>query len=89
MSNSQDYHNSADPFKHSEDIIGDMSFDNLPLIQINENIETKSSNSQSVPRKPQRIIKILDERVLNDTTIVAYFDDPILPYALREIVNRK
>jgi len=30
---------------------------------------------------------VIDQRVLNDITIVAYFDDPILPYALKEVIN--
>jgi hypothetical protein len=30
---------------------------------------------------------VRDERRLRDLTIVAYFDDPILPYALKEVVN--
>jgi hypothetical protein len=28
-----------------------------------------------------------DERLLKDLTIVAYFDDPVLPYALKEVIN--
>jgi hypothetical protein len=32
-------------------------------------------------------VRVLDERVLKDLTIVAYFDDPILPYALKEVIN--
>ena len=29
----------------------------------------------------------MDQRTLKDLTIVAYFDDPILPYALKELIN--
>jgi hypothetical protein len=32
---------------------------------------------------------IIDERTLKDLTIIAYFDDPILPYALKETLNLK
>lgn len=28
-----------------------------------------------------------DERILKNLTFVAYFDDPILPYALKEVLN--
>lgn len=31
---------------------------------------------------------MLDERVLKDLSIIAYFDDPILPYVLKEVINR-
>jgi len=30
-----------------------------------------------------------DERVLSDLTLIAYFDDPIFPFALKEILNNK
>ena len=30
---------------------------------------------------------VLDQRVLKDLTIIAYFDDPVLPYALKEVIN--
>jgi hypothetical protein len=29
----------------------------------------------------------LDTRILKDLTIVCYFDDPILPYAFKEVIN--
>jgi len=29
----------------------------------------------------------IDTRVLNDLTLVVYFDDPILPYAFKEVIN--
>lgn len=29
----------------------------------------------------------LDKRILKDLTIVCYFDDPILPYAFKEVIN--
>jgi hypothetical protein len=31
---------------------------------------------------------VLDQRELRDITIVAYFDDPVLPYALKEVINQ-
>ncbi len=31
---------------------------------------------------------VLDQRALQDVTIIAYFDDPILPLALKELINR-
>ena len=30
---------------------------------------------------------VIDQRLLKDLTIVAYFDDPILPYAFKEVIN--
>ena len=32
-------------------------------------------------------IQIKDERVLKDLTIVGYFDDPIIHFALKELIN--
>jgi len=29
----------------------------------------------------------LDTRILKDLTLVVYFDDPILPYAFKEVIN--
>jgi hypothetical protein len=31
----------------------------------------------------------IDVRELKDLTIVAYFDDPILPFALKEVINMR
>lgn len=31
----------------------------------------------------------IDERILKDLTLIAYFDDPVFPYALKEILNIK
>jgi len=30
---------------------------------------------------------VLDQRTLKDLTVIAYFDDPGLPYALKEVIN--
>jgi hypothetical protein len=32
-------------------------------------------------------VLVLDQRTLKDLTIIAYFDDPVLPYALKEVIN--
>jgi len=37
--------------------------------------------------EPKVKSECLDVRIFKDLTIVAYFDDPIFPYALKELVN--
>jgi hypothetical protein len=32
-------------------------------------------------------VMAMDQRTIKDITVVAYFDDPILPYALKETIN--
>ena len=34
-------------------------------------------------------LEVIDARYLKDLTIIAYFDDPIFPYAMKEMLNLK
>lgn len=60
---------------------------NFALRITNDCSDDQSSKSQKFIRYTSEVIQIKDERVLKDLTIIAYFDDPIIPYALKELIN--
>eukprot|EP00347_Sterkiella_histriomuscorum_P004028 403362021 len=60
---------------------------NIPLVE-SELLDLDIKQSKTPVKYTQKLIQIKDERVLKDLTIVAYYEDPILPHALRELLNQ-
>ena len=71
--------------KHSKSVVQTAADD---LMEFNEE-EFNVHSKIKTPVKPftEKLVRVKDERVLKDLTIVVYYEDPVLPHALREIMN--
>lgn len=53
----------------------------------NNNFETLAQSWYLTVEENDGVKYELNQKKIEDITVICYFDDPILPYALKEIIN--